>query len=220
MKIGIFGGTFDPVHNGHLIAAESVGELLGIEKMYVIPAFIPPHKHRRDITSAAQRLKMVSLAVADNPRFVASDIELSRSGSSFTIDTVEHFRSEGELYLIMGHDSFMAFETWRRFEDLLAMCRIVLVVRPDCEPLEWSRFGRAISDCHNRTQFVISDCLKPDTKLRSSAWKIALITIPGIGISSTEIRFRVATGRSVRYLVPSNVEHYIKANDLYRDDLH
>ncbi len=216
MKIGIFGGTFDPIHLGHIIAAEMVRDRFQIDRMYLVPAFLPPHKHRPDIISPIHRFAMVKLAVEGNPGLAPSDFEIARQGNSYTVHTVEHFRSEGEIYLIMGHDSFSIFETWRRYEDILAMCRIVLPIRPGFDPVDWSRFGAEITRYRTEGRIIDVHWDKENRESECMDWKIALVGIPGLDVSSTEIRSRVASGRSVRYLLHDSVVEYIDTHGIYR----
>ncbi len=216
MRIGIFGGTFDPIHLGHVIAAEMIRDCFRIDRMYIIPAALPPHKHRPDIISPHHRLAMVKLAVTGNPKFVPSDLEIVRRGNSYTIETVEHFRSEGDLFLIMGHDSFSIFETWKRYEDILAMCRIVLPIRPGFDPIDWACYGAAITGYHDEGRIIDVHWDQENLELERTDWKIALVGIPGLDVSSTEIRTRIASGRSVRYLVHDSVAGYIDTHGIYR----
>jgi nicotinate-nucleotide adenylyltransferase len=137
MKWGLFGGTFDPVHFGHLRAAQELAAILGLERVIFLPAGEPPHKTSRDITPFEHRLRMVRLAIAGNDRFDVSDLESRRRGKSYSVDTVRSFLaapdSPPELYFITGQDAFDAIATWRQWEDLLGLCHFAVMTRPGYE---------------------------------------------------------------------------------------
>jgi nicotinate-nucleotide adenylyltransferase len=188
----IFGGTFDPIHLGHLVVADHVAEAAGLARVVFVPAGRPPHKAGRPITPARDRLAMVELAIAGNPRFSVSRLELeSAGGPSFTIDTVRRWKAagEGEVALILGADSLVELDTWREPEALLAECRVLVVGRPGV-------------DLERAPAHLVG--------------KVTFIAAPRLDISSSEIRERVAAGRSIRYLVPEPVREYILGRDLYR----
>jgi nicotinate-nucleotide adenylyltransferase len=188
----IFGGTFDPIHLGHLVVADRVAEAAGLAGVVFLPAGRPPHKVGRPITPAADRLAMVALAIAGNPRFSVSQLELeSASGPSFTIDTVRRWKAAGErdVALILGADSLVELGTWREPEALVAECRVLVVGRPGVD------LGRAPA------HLVAA---------------VTMVEAPRLDISSSEIRERVAAGRSIRYLVPEPVREYILSRGLYR----
>lgn len=192
MTTAIFGGTFDPIHLGHLVVADRVAEVAGLARVIFVPAGRPPHKEGRPITPAADRLAMVELAIAGNPRFSGSRLELdSVSGPSFTIDTVRRWKAagEGDVALILGADSLAELGTWREPEALLAECRVLVVGRPGV-------------DLERTPSHLVA--------------QVAFIEAPRLDISSSEIRERVAAGRSIRYLVPEPVREYILSRDLYR----
>ncbi len=190
--IGIFGGTFDPVHIGHLVVAERVAEAEQLARVLFLPAGRPPHKQGRTFAPAADRLAMVERAVAGNPRFAVSAIELESDGPSFTIDTVRRLKAEGasHLALILGADSLVELGTWRRPEALLGECRVIVVERPG---------------------FDLAGALPA---FRQSAH---MIDAPRLDISSSDIRARVRAGLSIRYLVPEAVREYIAEHGLYRE---
>lgn len=195
-SIGILGGTFDPVHMGHLILAEQAWERLGLENVLFIPAADPPHKAGDGITDAAHRLCMVRLAIEGNDHFECSRIELDRPGPSYTIDTVRQLRAElgneSGLYLLIGADEAEDFMSWRDPYGIQKLVTVVVANRP----------GHSVDDA-----------------LRSLpgdlAAKIVGLEMPGVDISSTGIRERVMSGQSVKYLVPDAVEGYIRSNGLY-----
>ncbi len=191
MDVGIFGGTFNPPHMAHLVAAESVRDHLKLDKMIFVPAAIPPHKLNEKIIPARHRLQMVSLAIAGNPLFELCDTELRREGPSYTIETILALKAKypaDSFRLIMGIDLLIDFDTWKEPGRILEECRVVAMNRPG--------FDLAMVD--------------KDLLLR-----IELVNIPSVDISSTSIRRRVMSGRSIKYLVPSAVEEYIYSNSIY-----
>ncbi|MBN1919112.1 MAG: nicotinate-nucleotide adenylyltransferase [Verrucomicrobia bacterium] len=201
MRIGILGGTFDPVHIGHLIIAETVRDELGLDKVLFVPAATPPHKQGRAIAPAADRLEMVRLATAGNPGFQVSDVEIRRGGVSYTVETIEALRaSEGDaagLFLIVGADSVRELATWKDIDHLVHLCTFVVVARPGVriEDLVCEGIG-----------------LAPDTRQRVLRHYIDAVRVD---ISSTGLRARFAEGKTVRYRLPEAVERYIRTKGLY-----
>jgi len=210
MNIGILGGSFNPIHIGHLIAAEEVFTQRALSKVIFVPTVISPHKESVDLIDSFHRYQMVKDAIGDNDNFEVSDLEIKRTGKSYTIDTVKVFREiygEGHhLYLIMGTDMVNEISTWKDIDALSVMCRFIVV----------NRFPTSISDTTQSSFF--EDGLK-GIKVFSDEKKAEIerlkVMIPPIGISSSEIRARLQKGCSIRYLVPRCVENYIKANNLY-----
>ncbi len=190
-KIGIFGGTFNPPHIAHLMAAEGVRDQLKLDRVIFVPAAIPPHKQKENIVQVKHRLEMVRLAIKGNRYFEISDVELHRKGPSYTIDTVREMRRSyphDELLFIMGIDLLTDFDTWKEPDRILDECRLVAMNRPG--------FDLAVVD--------------KDLLLR-----VELVNVPSVDISSTNIRRRVKSGRSIRYLVTQDVEEYIRRNSIY-----
>ena len=193
-KIGLFGGTFDPVHQGHLIAAESVRESFHLDQVLFIPANRQPFKTNQVIQPAEHRLEMVRLAVAGNPFFQVSDIEIRGAGISYSIDTLIKLRksypeAEYDLFFLLGSDNIAHFHTWRKPDKLVQLCTFIAFGRPGSQwEKESSKFAGAF-------QFY---------------------EMPLIDISSTDIRRRLSEGGSIRYLVPDAVAEYISQNNLYR----
>ena len=188
MKIGILGGTFNPVHTGHLILAEEAREKLGLDKVIFVPAFLPPHKDNGDITSAADRLKMVKLAIKDNWYFSFSDTEIKRAGRSYTIDTIRELKekyTDDELYFVIGSDLLRYLEEWKDLNQILEMVRFIVATRPGY-PLE---------------------------KIPSY---IKTMAIRAVDISAFEIREAIKENKSFRYLVPERVYKYITKKGLYK----
>ncbi len=201
-RIGLFGGSFDPIHFGHLISARSIGERLGLSRVVLIPAARPPHKEGGPVADADDRLAMARLAVAEDPFFEVSDCELHRSGPSYTIDTVLEFVELNgppiELFWIIGADSLPELPTWHRIGDIVDSVRIVTAARPGWKTPGSQGLAGAIGQ--ERMRAVLGDC----------------ISTPEIDISSTDIRSRVGNGLSIRYLTPPAVVSYIESGSFYR----
>jgi nicotinate-nucleotide adenylyltransferase len=196
MRLGIFGGTFDPVHLGHLILAEQCREQARLAQVLFMPAAQPPHKPRPQ-APFAQRVEMLQLAIAGNPTFGIDEIEAERSGPSYTADTLEEQqrrRPTDELFLIVGADSLRDFPTWYQPERILRRAALLVVARPDAPAPDWLGVG-----------------LPAEVPVRCH-----VVTAPLIGIASRDLRRRLAEGRSVRYQLPRAVEAYIQDKGLYR----
>ncbi len=197
-SLGILGGTFDPVHVGHLAAGEEAREALGLDRVLYMPAGDPPHKPA-SVTPASDRVAMVELAIAGNTAFEASRIEIERSGPSWTVDTVSALtasRPDVEVTLILSAESFRGLPTWREPQRLLELARIAIVPRGGLEPPDEAWMAAHF----------------PGSRAR-----IARLDAPRLRLSATEIRERVRRGRSIRYLVPDAVIGYIGDHGLYRD---
>jgi nicotinate-nucleotide adenylyltransferase len=198
VKLGIFGGTFDPVHTGHLIAAEEARQSLGLDEVLFVPAGQPWLKSGREITDGGHRLAMLELAVAPNPYFRTSDTEIRRDGPSYTVDTLEEMaagRSGGpELYVIVGMDALAELGRWRRPQRLLELGTLVAVARPGYQDLDRAAV----------------ESIRPGASDR-----VLVVDGPLIGISATEIRRRVAEGLSIKHWVPAPAEAYIYEHGLY-----
>jgi nicotinate-nucleotide adenylyltransferase len=201
MRIGIFGGSFDPIHLGHLILAEQAREQARLEEVWFIPSAIAPHKRTGPVASDRQRLEMVQLAIAGHSAFHAKDIELNRGGTSYTVDTLEslsQLHPNDEFFLLMGGDSLDQFRSWREPERI---CQLAT-------PFIFFRHGSP------QSLDSLRGLVSPE---RFAAISSAAIVSRLIEISSTDIRQRAASGRSLRYLVPRSVEMYIENQKLYRD---
>ena len=200
MKIGVLGGTFNPVHIGHLILASEIREAAGLEKVLFIPACCPPHKVAGDMLPGEHRLRMASLAVAHNPCFEASDIELRRDGVSYTFDTVTELRRQhpdDDFHFIIGADSVPELASWYKIGELVRLCTILIGDRPGHD-LHWEPLEKVLPEA-------------TVDELRGGV----ICTTP-IGVSSSEIRSRIRQGRAIRYLVPAKVEEYISEHGLYK----
>jgi len=214
VRIGLFGGTFDPIHWGHLRSAEEVCETFRLDRVYFIPASIPPHKRGQTTTLARDRLQMVRLAVAKNPRFAVSTVEISRPGVSFSIDTIREFDSQlhksDSLFFIIGLDAFREIGSWKHFREIFPLCNFIVTSRP----------GSKESDPLRGTGVAVRKLFCYDSSNRNyrheSGNRIHFIELTDIAISASEIRALVHDGKSIRYLLPSSVEKYIRKRGLYR----
>jgi len=210
MRVGIFGGTFDPVHNGHLRAAEEVRETFSLEKIYFVPVFIPPHKKDQQVTGVEDRLAMLRLATKGNNFFKLSEVEARRGGISYSMDTInvmgKKFR---ELYYLIGADAFAEIHTWHRFTDLFDHTHFVVMVRPS----HARESGLRMFPSHVRKHIKALD---DRTFEHVSGKRVHLQLVTQLDISATRIRFFTGEGKSIRYLVPSQVEKYIKGKELYQ----
>ncbi len=215
-RIGIIGGTFNPIHYGHLAAAEEVRDRLKMDRVLFIPSFLPPHKQEEDMPSAAQRLEMVRLATSSNSRFKVSDIEVKREGKSYTIDTIEALIPQhpgAELYFITGLDSFLDIQTWKNWQRLLSRCSFVVLSRPGYLFADLTKIGFM--------QGAAEDLAALDRRstesavIRFEAFIVYLERISLYDISSTDIRRRIRQARTIKYHLPESVEHYIIENKLY-----
>lgn len=198
LKIGIMGGTFDPIHFGHLATAEAVREIFALDEILFIPAARPPHKLANHITDEQSRLTMTTLATSSNKFFRVSDMELRRTGPSYTLDTMNElhatFGHATELFFIIGADSLADLSKWHAARELVAKCHFIATTRQ----------GVDVNFSAVKNFFGVS-----------AIEHIHRVTTPGLEISSTDIRERVRLGRSIKYLVPETVEDYILREGLY-----
>ncbi|MFB0564669.1 MAG: nicotinate-nucleotide adenylyltransferase [Candidatus Aminicenantaceae bacterium] len=215
-RIGLFGGTFNPIHLGHLKAAEIVQKRFLLDKILFIPSYIPPHKETVEIASPLHRLKMVDIACASYPLFIPSSIEIEAKGKSYSIITlskVEKIFPEALIFFLLGVDSFLEIETWREHEKLLAKCFFIIVNRPgyhlkDVKEVLNGRYRERMHELSERGEI--------DEGIFAS-FNIFLFPIQALNIASTEIRRRIQRGDSVKRMVTAAVEAYIKKNKLYQN---
>jgi nicotinate-nucleotide adenylyltransferase len=204
--VAIFGGTFNPVHHGHLVVAEEVRTRLNLEKVIFVPTHTPPHKEPADLAEASHRHLMLTLATVSNPSFEVSTFEMDRGGKSYSIDTVRHFRSrsgEGvQLHFIVGADMLEDLSGWREVGELRRLCRFVAVPRP----------GHDVQKTLQRQVLAAGDLSSAEGLLED----VLVADTPLMDISATDIRRRVKEGKSIKYLVPEAVEQYILHQKLYR----
>jgi len=220
LRLGLFGGTFNPIHIGHQQAALEVLTQFDLNRIYFIPSALPPHKSKRALATAADRFEMVRLAIADHPLFSVSDVELQRPGPSYTIDTIEHFKvqiaAEGRIYFILGIDAFLEINTWKSFHSLLAQSAFIVMSRPQsgsdtdllaaavasfaqqhiCSDYQWSRSRNALVHPHYQP--------------------IHLASITPVDIASSRIRRMVREGKDIASWISPAVAQYINQKDLYQ----
>lgn len=200
MRVGIFGGTFDPIHNGHLLMAEEALEKCSLDKVIFIPSNIPPHKQEQSVVSPYIRYEMVRLAIEDNPKFEISDVELFRKGLSYSVDTVKEIKKEykgSDVFFITGADAINELNTWHKANDLLKNCRFIALSRPKVK-LDMEKLAQNFGD----TAYA----------------NIKEISARLIEISSSDIRNRVIEQKNISYMVPYAVAEYIKKEGLYKLD--
>jgi nicotinate-nucleotide adenylyltransferase len=196
--LGIMGGTFDPIHVGHLAVAEEARETLALDRVLFVPAGQPPHKPADSVSRVGDRIAMVQLAIADNPAFELSMVEVEREGPSFTVDTVEALAAANpgvRLHLILSAETFAELPSWHEPERLFEAARMAVVPREGYPAPDPAWLGRAFPGREDRVDYLGG---------------------PRLGLSSTALRARVVAGRSIRYLVPPAVEAYIAEHQLYR----
>jgi nicotinate-nucleotide adenylyltransferase len=194
--VGILGGTFDPVHYGHLIIAEAARDQLGLDRVEFLPANDPPHKPDDSVSPAADRVAMVCAAIRGIPYFNVNEVEIERTGPSFTVETLEHLklrRPGDELVFIVGGDSLRDFPTWRSPGRIVELASLAVIQRPDA-------------------RFNVEDL---DERVPGLRERIHFVDTPLIEISATDLRDRIATSRSIRFQTPDNVIAYIKGHSLY-----
>ncbi|MGB8656906.1 MAG: nicotinate-nucleotide adenylyltransferase [Candidatus Zixiibacteriota bacterium] len=191
-KMGVLGGTFDPIHMGHLVLAEQLREELKLDEVLFIPCCKPPHKTRRLLSPAKDRFQITKLAIDDNPYFSISDIELKREGLSYTVDTLRELKRsdpKSEIYFLIGSDVLSEITTWKDPEQIYNLVKVVIARRPGFDKFDPE-----------------DDFVK----------KSIMVHITGMDLSSTQIREKVRKGKSIKYLVPRRVEEYIERKRLYR----
>ncbi len=198
VNIGLMGGTFDPIHLGHLVSAEEARQQFSLDYVIFVPAGLPPHKEKIGVSAPEHRYLMTTLAVMSNPAFIVSRYEVDRTEPSYTIDTVRHFARqeahEASLFFITGADAILEILTWKDYEELLKMCTFIAVTRPGYSLERLGEMRGSLPGIMN---------------------KVHLLEIPALAISSTYIRERVALGRTIKYLTPEPVEQYIRKQRLY-----
>jgi len=196
--LGLFGGTFDPPHFGHLIVAQDAAEELSLDRLLLVVAARPPHKAGEELAPAAIRLQMVEAAVARNPMLGVSDVELTREGPSYTVDTLRHYRAEhpeAELTFLMGVDQLSEFHEWEEPETVGSLATLVAMAREGTDP----------------------QILSALDSTPGGGVQVRRIPVTRVDISSTEVRRRVRSGQSIQYMVPREVRKIIESNRLYQD---
>jgi len=214
-RVGLFGGTFDPVHCGHIRAAGEVLERFSLDKVLLIPSFIPPHKERAGIAPARDRLRMVDLACREEPRFAASSIEVDAREKSYSIITLEKVKRiypGAWIFFILGVDAFLEIETWRDHERVLEECLFIVMTRPG---YRLDQADRVLGGSLGEKVHHVSETEKIGED-HFQALRIFFLPILALDISSTEVRRRIGTGETIKGLVPDAVGDYIRSRHLYR----
>lgn len=201
-RIAIMGGTFDPIHYGHLVTAEAVRHKYKIDRVLFVPTGHPPHKKNRDVSSPEHRYMMTMLATETNPYFYVSRIEIDREGTTYTIDTIKELKEmydpDTKIYFITGADAFYEILTWKNSKELLQICSFIAATRPEYHKEELINNIEVIKNNYQS--------------------KFHFIEVPALAISSSDIRNRVRDGRPIKYLLPETVENYINKYDIYKDE--
>ncbi len=209
MNIGILGGTFNPIHIGHLRAAQEVAEDIGIDKVLFVPSFMPPHKEMEEPVEAGKRLEMVHMAIESNPLFEASSFEVDKMGISYSINTIEFVRKNYKTtpYFILGMDAFNDISTWFEFKRLFSLSHFAVMSRPGSSRLP---LGEVLGD--------LASSFRPGPRgyVNPEGCEIVYVEISNLDISSSIIRKLLKKRRSIKYLVPASVEDYIEKEGLYR----
>ncbi|MGA1871450.1 MAG: nicotinate-nucleotide adenylyltransferase [bacterium] len=225
MNIGLLGGTFNPIHKGHLIIAEYVRSQFKLERIYFIPSAIPPHKSKPPV-EAHHRLSMIKLAIQSNSHFYCSSLEIERGGKSYSIDTVRSFKEKfggrENLFFLIGLDAFREISTWKNYTQLFNLCKFIVINRPSYNPLDQSEHNLSMilseKDKDLKLQIINSNPNEaPHQVCPQDNIDLFFVSIPPIGISSTKIRKMVASNLSIRYQVTDQVDRYIRKNNLYRN---
>lgn len=218
--IGLFGGTFNPIHLGHIQVIQEVKKGFGLDKIFIIPSALPPHKEPDGLVDAGDRVEMIRLSFSNHPDFAVSDIELKRSGPSYTIDTVRHFKSilpeDTRLFLILGLDAFLEIDTWKSYKDLFLLIPFIVMSRitsgEEVRVFERKTFENylksKISEGYN-----ISD--SQSSYIHEEKQPVFVFDVTPVDISSTKIRKLIKTGRPIKSLIPEIVEAFIKSKGLY-----
>lgn len=201
MRIGIFGGSFDPIHLGHLVLAELAREQCRLDEVRFVPAAIPPHKQTRERAPDDARVDMIELALGGHPSMRTWDVELRRGGVSYTVDTLRALHESdpaAELFLLMGADSLEDLATWRAPEEICELACLIVVHRPGSAPVDFAPLNQVTSE------------------QRLQLFREHVVDIPQMELSSTEMRRRISARQTIRYQTPRAVEEYIRSSGLYR----
>ncbi len=209
-RVGLFGGTFNPVHIAHLRTAEEVREHCALDRVDFVLSAVPPHKSRSGLASVTHRLRMLELAVAGNPRFVVNTMEIARAGRSYSIDTIRDCQArepEARFTFILGADAFAEIDSWKSYRDIFGLCDVCVISRPGIAASE-PPIAVADAFCYDSDRGVY---------VHRSGHAVLFLTVTALMISASDIRTRLGTGRSVRYLVPPTVADYIAQHRLYTE---
>jgi nicotinate-nucleotide adenylyltransferase len=225
MRVGIMGGTFDPIHLGHLRAAEEIYWAFGLDKIIFIPSSRPPHKDENRMASALHRYEMVSLATVFTPYFSVSSIEIDRPGRSYSVETVQEllrvYGKDTVLYFVAGVDAFLEISTWKNAKELLALVQFIVTARPGwrLDDVERSLKPKQLEKLGNpRFRYLKISEIGSEVGIKTpQRGLVLLVEVVSLDISSSEIRGLAEAGRSVRFLVPDTVAAYVAKNRLYRE---
>jgi len=213
-RVGVFGGSFNPIHFGHLLVADEIVEALDLDRLLLVPAALPPHKPEGDLAPARTRFEMTALAVREHERFEVCDLELRRPGPSYTVDTLEALRGRGELHLVIGSETFLDLLSWKEPSRVARLARLVVV----------PRIGTGFDPEAVAAQKVLAElglpgfaqvCAGADLSATTGPLLVAASSLP---ISASEIRRRAREGRSLAYRLPDSVIGYIRQHHLYRSE--
>ncbi|OQX03143.1 MAG: hypothetical protein BWK80_56310 [Desulfobacteraceae bacterium IS3] len=219
LLIGLFGGTFNPIHIGHLRAAQEVLESFESDKIIFIPSALPPHKQAHDLTDAGDRLEMIRLSIQTCPKFEVSDIELKRPGRSYTIDTVRYFKSvlpDAKLYFMIGMDAFLEIDAWKSYQDLLSLISFIVMARPGTG----DKIDRVMLENYLQTR-ISEDYRFSESEMayiHPEKQPVFGINVRPLDISSSAVRKLIRQNKSVRFLVPEAVENFIKNKGLFTEN--
>ena len=220
MRIGLFGGTYNPVHFGHLRSALEVKEGFELDEVILIPAALPPHKLSGEVAEAADRLLMLRLALEDTAGLKLSDVELKRPGPSYTIDTVQYFKRtlppESRIFLIMGLDAFLEIDTWKSYEELLQQVPFIIINRPKAGSEAYGFRREALKDYLKAT--ISADYAFVESRRGfccPNKQPVYVFEVTALDISSTAVRRLIKKDRSVEYLMPQKVAEFIKSKGIY-----
>lgn len=227
MRIGLFGGTFNPVHIGHIQVAKEVKEGFPLDRVVFFPSAIPPHKEKGGVASAQDRVQMLKTAISGIPEsgesFIVSEIELKRSGPSYTIDTVRHFQSQADkdqqYYLMMGSDAFFEIDTWKSYDELFQRIPFIVLSRPD----ENSHSEKDMRKClekfiHTRISSDYRYTAGRNYYEHPEKMPIYMFAVTPIDISATRIRSALKNGEPIKSMLPAGVAEYIQSKGLYLND--
>jgi nicotinate-nucleotide adenylyltransferase len=214
-RIGLMGGTFNPIHSGHIHAARLVRERFALDRVCLMPSYSPPHKTSGDVTASEHRLKMVELAVKSYPGIEVSSIEIEAKGTSYSIFSLKKIREklpDARIFFILGIDAFLEIETWKDYETVLTQCSFIIMSRPGYELQDAKNVlgGR----CRHQMVEINESDRDKETKIRN--FQIFLTPIKALNIASSDIRNKIRGGVSVSELVPADVLRYIRENQLYQ----
>jgi nicotinate-nucleotide adenylyltransferase len=211
LRVGLFGGSFNPIHFGHLRAAEEVREMLKLDLVYFVPASSPPHKPEGELAPAEHRLQMVRLATKGNRHFMVSDAEVRRAGRSYTIDTAKHFtttlRHQAQIFILMGSDQFLELETWKECDELVRLCSIAVHTRLR----EGEMAPRVSLAALNRFGYI----REQDHYVNPGGQTLSFVQTTFYPISATQIRQKLQNNESINYLLPGDVVDYIRRHTLF-----